>query len=668
MRASPETGRAITTTNIALTRLLGLLFALLAAISSEGALGADAATQLLAAAQRGDEARVLQLKTEFDSKPKPARGDKKTARALNEEALKLLRSGDFSTAIERLTVASKADSGDAEVLGNLGYAYLMIQRFSDAKTALERALELAPTRSATWGNLGEAHAGLGDEAAAIAALRLAYHFSRNREKTIAYFTLLIEKPAAPEILISAAKKAREVPALAVQATPSNLPSGSGPSYADLPESTTPTQADTSSERMFPAPNGEKTPRPSPPAAANNATFLAAVERGDVEKVRSYLGAGANPNARAANGYTALMVAADVGQYDVAKLLLAAGADVNAKLSDGTSALLLSSENNRPFIFEMLLQSGASRAGIEIRESAPYQKLLDYVRSGNKSGVRNQIASGAKINSPLFDHKSALMHASQQGNADMVWELLSLGASVHVRDDEGNTALILAAEQGHYFVVKALLSKGALVDAVNRKGISALMRAAKNGHVSIMMDLIDEGAQVDARGPGSKTALMMACMDGRDAAAQLLIDRGADVNAKNEVGEAPLLFASAGGHSGIVQLLLEKGADVNARANDGETACGIGSHHKAVAKLLLAKNAICPQLPTNEAENRELEAARRETYEKYCAPTHRTQIDKCMDIRQEGLAQECLKIALRMGVSCMERVEKIAIDTWRRQKR
>jgi Flp pilus assembly protein TadD len=165
MRASLVT-RHSGSINTAPTRLL-LLLVILAASWSADALAVGAATQLLAAAQRGDEARVLQLKTEFDSKPKPARGDKKTARALNEEALELLRSGDFPTAIERLTAASKADSGDAEVLGNLGYAYLMIQRFSDAKTALERALELAPTRTATWASLGETYAGLGDEPAAI---------------------------------------------------------------------------------------------------------------------------------------------------------------------------------------------------------------------------------------------------------------------------------------------------------------------------------------------------------------------------------------------------------------------------------------------------------------------------------------------------------------------
>ena len=89
----------------------------------------------------------------------------------------------------------------------------MIQKFADARTTLERALELAPTRSATWGNLGEAYAGLGDEPAAIAALRLAYQFSRNREKTIAYFTLLTEKPDASPMLISAAKEARADPYL-----------------------------------------------------------------------------------------------------------------------------------------------------------------------------------------------------------------------------------------------------------------------------------------------------------------------------------------------------------------------------------------------------------------------------------------------------------------------
>ena len=70
---------------------------------------------------------------------------------------------------------------------------------------------LAPGRSATWGNLGEAYAALGDESSAIAAFRLAYLYSRNREKTITYLRQLNDKPGASATLVSAANAARSAP-------------------------------------------------------------------------------------------------------------------------------------------------------------------------------------------------------------------------------------------------------------------------------------------------------------------------------------------------------------------------------------------------------------------------------------------------------------------------
>jgi len=117
-------------------------------------------------------------------------------------------------AVERLLKAAHADKGDVEVMGNLGYALLRAGRPADAKIVLEETLHLAPTRSSSWGNLGEVYGLLGDEGAALTAFRLTYLFARDRRHTQAYLTRLIDDPATPPALAAAASEARNAPELA----------------------------------------------------------------------------------------------------------------------------------------------------------------------------------------------------------------------------------------------------------------------------------------------------------------------------------------------------------------------------------------------------------------------------------------------------------------------
>ena len=190
---------------------------------------AQVVTAMVAAAQSGDEIAVQNLKSGLDSQEKPARGNRKAARALNDEALQLLRQGNSEAAVGVLRRAVVEDGSDAEILGNLGYGLLMTKRASEAKIVLERAAELAPGRSATWGNLGEACADLGDESAAVAAFRIAYLYSRNRETTKAYFWKLINKPEAPAVLVAAATLARDEPELSGRRPPTAVARPPSPS-------------------------------------------------------------------------------------------------------------------------------------------------------------------------------------------------------------------------------------------------------------------------------------------------------------------------------------------------------------------------------------------------------------------------------------------------------
>lgn len=110
----------------------------------------------------------------------PAARDAAGARALNQRAIALINAGRPDGAIPLLERAVAAQPRDAEMLGNLGYAYLLTGRHERASARLQAALDLAPSRSATWLNLGQTYAELGRRDTAVDAVLRGYRYSTRK--------------------------------------------------------------------------------------------------------------------------------------------------------------------------------------------------------------------------------------------------------------------------------------------------------------------------------------------------------------------------------------------------------------------------------------------------------------------------------------------------------
>jgi ankyrin repeat protein len=87
-------------------------------------------------------------------------------------------------------------------------------------------------------------------------------------------------------------------------------------------------------------------------------FAKAVAAGDIRKLETLIGQGADVNAANKEGETALMVAGLEGRFDVAKLLVEKGADVNAKDSVGANALHYAALGGSLDIIKYLVEKGA----------------------------------------------------------------------------------------------------------------------------------------------------------------------------------------------------------------------------------------------------------------------------------------------------------------------
>jgi ankyrin repeat protein len=336
---------------------------------------------------------------------------------------------------------------------------------------------------------------------------------------------------------------------------------------------------------------------------------------DLEKARSLLDSGANPNWRGASGslplyvairqgnapivrlliergaspamlvdssgYTALHQAATYGYSEVIQVLIDAGADVNAKTKYGSTPATIAVSYAYDEVARRLIQAGASVTLVEAISAGAVEKVRELAAAGGDLA--------AKTGS--WNEKTFLHVAAQRGHKEVAEFLLAQGADVNVRTNKvtawgdvregGRTPLHFAAAGGHTEVAELLIAKGADVDVQDVWGGRPLHDAVDNGHRDMAQLLLDHGADVNAKvedwasWPAHRecdwTPLHYAAGMGYDAVVELLLARGAEVNARDPYGQTPLYEAAFYGYTPVVQRLMAAGADVQAKTTTGETA-------------------------------------------------------------------------------------------------
>lgn len=133
--------------------------------------------------------------------------DLKAARNLNEQAITLINQKQYIQAISLLERAKELSPTDAEILGNLGYAYYLAGDLDNAQNALTSTLQLKPKRGSSWNNLGLVLAARGDISWATEAFVRYWNYSSNKKAaTNQFFYWESERPGTA--LEEASRRAR----------------------------------------------------------------------------------------------------------------------------------------------------------------------------------------------------------------------------------------------------------------------------------------------------------------------------------------------------------------------------------------------------------------------------------------------------------------------------
>ena len=220
--------------------------------------------------------------------------------------------------------------------------------------------------------------------------------------------------------------------------------------------------------------------------------------GDLEKVQTLAGAGANLNAESKSGYTALINVMyklfDSEQLvPMIKLLIRLGSDMDCETSYGESPLSVSSHVGRFDAVRVLIDSGAAPSPLQ------WNALHTAVATGTAEDVKRQIS----------------------------------GDDLHKQDCWERTPWLIASVVGSIEKAKLILAAGADLTDTDRGGSSALAICASSGNVEMLSWLLEVGSHIEAVDGADNDSLVIAAQAGETECVRLLLEAGADWSRENE---------------------------------------------------------------------------------------------------------------------------------------
>jgi ankyrin repeat protein len=258
------------------------------------------------------------------------------------------------------------------------------------------------------------------------------------------------------------------------------------------------------------------------------------------------------------GLTPLHYAARHNHIDIAELLLDAGAELNAKEANGIWPLLMAISNNNMPMAHFLLERGKEQDDVLLNDQDWYGRSPIW----EAVNVRNlYVHNGTYVNgidrAPVLTLIEALIDAGADLNVrtketpPVRHHLLEITGTLEWVDFTGQTPFLAAAYAGDVTVMKLLLEHGADPNIHTFEGTSPLMAAAGVNWVY---------AQTYTESPEQLLEAVKMCFE-----------LGMDVNQQNSMGLTALMGAANRGSDAIIRFLVGKGADLTKLDNENRSA-------------------------------------------------------------------------------------------------
>lgn len=256
----------------------------------------------------------------------------------------------------------------------------------------------------------------------------------------------------------------------------------------------------------------------------------AVDKGNIETIRSFLQSKGKPDLTDSKGRSLLARAAYRGDIAIAEELLTAGASVDLTDDQQNTPLYMASSAGYDAIVRLFV---SKTKDINYADKRGITALHIASKKGHSSVVDILCTSGALVDLLTLDNKTSLWLACSKGFAKTAECLLNHKALVDLPDEQGVTPLLISCYSGHVYCVRTLLTYKADVNRTRGNGISPLIIASYQGHEEIVHMLVDKDADVLYRSPaelGDGTAFHYALQQDHQSISHYLYDISAEKKA------------------------------------------------------------------------------------------------------------------------------------------
>jgi ankyrin repeat protein len=201
--------------------------------------------------------------------------------------------------------------------------------------------------------------------------------------------------------------------------------------------------------------------------------------------------------------------------------------------------------------------------VNIASANPDEDLIAAVNKSDPAKAERALKANANPEARGTKGATALMLASELGNADIVKLLLGAGANVATTREGGIAAIHHAAAGGQLGTLKLLMASGANVSARTDSGTTPLVAAARGGKLEVLQALLDGGADRREKDNNGITGFMLAAQSSCVECLKLLRIPGEDINAQSAKGRSVLDYAVSSRSPAVWRYLFEQGASFDA---------------------------------------------------------------------------------------------------------
>ena len=288
----------------------------------------------------------------------------------------------------------------------------------------------------------------------------------------------------------------------------------------------------------------------------------ACDSGALDVVKMLVEAGADVRATNDEGCTCLMLASQrVHTESVRYLVSLPGVDVNHRNARNNYTVLhfatqhRATANEHTDMVQVLIDAGAD---IDAKDNDGWSPLHYACKFELLDIVKMLTRAGAGMRATTDDGETCLMLAARYGDTETVCYLMSLPeVELNQQDTNSFTALQHAVEEYDTDVVQLLIDAGADIETTDHKGGTPLHYACALGELEVVEMLVEAGAGVRATNDDGRTCLMLAACYGQTETVRYLVGLPeVDVNHRDTAKNyTALQHAVEGKETDVVQLLV-----------------------------------------------------------------------------------------------------------------